>query len=189
MEFLEILCARCRAERDSTAASLRPTEHAVLRHALVVRAPDHGVDQRLRDADESAAASQLLRPAAPLGRSPGPLAEAGARLVQQRSSAPVSGRRSLPFRTRKRARVDARLAVTCRLLTLPPQVVGEHHLAAGRAGATQPVSVQGGRTLQRGAALRRLARQVLREYFTVPLLFGRGSRSTFTPSVNRDVQV
>lgn len=66
------------------------TEHAVLWHALVLRASDHGVDQRLRDADESAAATQLLRPAPPLSRSPGPLAETGARLVQQRTSAFVS---------------------------------------------------------------------------------------------------
>lgn len=49
------------------------------------------MDQCLRDADESAAASQLLRPASSLRRSPRPLAETRARLVQQRSSAPVSG--------------------------------------------------------------------------------------------------
>lgn len=59
-----------------------PTEYSVLRHALVLRAPDHGVDQRLRDADEPAAAPQLLRPAPSLGSSPRPLAETGARVVQ-----------------------------------------------------------------------------------------------------------
>lgn len=54
-------------------------------------ASDHGVDQCICDADESAAATQLLRPASSLGRSPGPLAETGARLIQQRTSARVSG--------------------------------------------------------------------------------------------------
>ena len=54
-------------------------------------ASDHGVDQCVRDADESAAAPQLLRPAPPVGSSPGPLAETGARHVQQRTSACVSG--------------------------------------------------------------------------------------------------
>lgn len=67
------------------------TEHPVLWHALVMWASDHGVDQCICDADESAAATQLLRPASSLGRSPGSLAETGARLVQQRTSAFVSG--------------------------------------------------------------------------------------------------
>lgn len=44
-------------------------------------ASDHGVDQCIRDADEPAAAPQLLRPAPSLGGSPGPLAETRARLV------------------------------------------------------------------------------------------------------------
>lgn len=66
------------------------TEHPVLWHALVLRASHYGVDQRVCDADESAAAPELLRPAPPLSRSPGPLAEAGARLIQQCASASVS---------------------------------------------------------------------------------------------------
>lgn len=65
-------------------------EHPVLWHALVLRASDYGVDQCVCDVDESAAATELLRPAPPLSRPPGPLAEAGARLVQQRTSAFVS---------------------------------------------------------------------------------------------------
>ncbi len=70
-------------------------EHAVLRHALVVRASDHGVDQCVCDADESAAASQLLRPAASLCCTSGPLAASGARILQQHAAAHVSD----PYRT------------------------------------------------------------------------------------------
>lgn len=65
-------------------------EHPVLRHALVLRASDHGVDQCVCDADESAAASRLLRPAASLGCTSGPLAASGARILQQRAAAHVS---------------------------------------------------------------------------------------------------
>lgn len=61
---------------------LTPTEHPVLWHAVVMWASHHGVDQCIRDADEPAAAPQLLRPASSLGGSPRPLAEAGARLIQ-----------------------------------------------------------------------------------------------------------
>lgn len=56
-------------------------EHAVLRHALVVRASHHGVDQRLCDADVSAASPKLLRPAASLSCASGPLAKAGTRFL------------------------------------------------------------------------------------------------------------
>ena len=71
--------------------SVMSTEHPVLWHALVMWASNHGVDQRLCDADESAAASQILWPASSLIGSPRPLAKAGARLIQQRTSAFVSG--------------------------------------------------------------------------------------------------
>lgn len=109
------------------------TEHPVLRHALVLRAFDHGVDQRVCDADESAAASQLLRPAASLCRSPRPLAEAGARLVQQRAPAPVSGTTLCPL-----------VMFTCHgnnggVDVL--QMVRKHNLAAGRVGPAQPMSI------------------------------------------------
>lgn len=66
-------------------------EHSVLWYALVMWASDHGVDQCICDADEPAAATQLLRPASSLCRSPWPLAETRARLIQQRPSAFVSG--------------------------------------------------------------------------------------------------
>ncbi|XP_018603549.1 transmembrane protein 39A isoform X1 [Scleropages formosus] len=74
--------------RGLPAAVLR-AEHAVFRHALVVRAPHHGLDQRVRHAHEPAAAPPLLRPAAPLGRTPGQVAEAGAWLLQQCAAAPL----------------------------------------------------------------------------------------------------
>lgn len=56
---------------------------------------DHGVDQRIRNADESVAPSQLLRPAAPLRRTPGPLAATRARLLQQRATTHVSVNNSI----------------------------------------------------------------------------------------------
>lgn len=93
------------------------------------------MDQRLRDADESAAASQLLRPASPLRRAPRPLAEAGARLVQQRSSAPVSDA------TRRTHAAFTRDANNGHIDAL--QMVRKHNLAAGRVGTTQPMPVQG----------------------------------------------
>ncbi len=74
-------------------------EHAVLRHALVLRASDHGVDQCVCDADESAAASRLLRPAASLGCTSGPLAASGARILQQRAAAHVRDPASVGNRT------------------------------------------------------------------------------------------
>lgn len=65
-------------------------EHPVLRHAVVLWAPHHGVDQRLRHAHHSAAASQVLRPAPQIGCPPRQVAETRTRLLQQRSTAHVS---------------------------------------------------------------------------------------------------
>lgn len=65
-------------------------EHAVLRHALVLWAPHHGVDQCLCHAHHSAAASQVLWPAPQIGCPPWQVAETRTWLLQQCSTAYVS---------------------------------------------------------------------------------------------------
>lgn len=85
LSFLLLLC-------DSGAKFLSGlfAEHPVLWHALVLRAPDHGVDQCLCHAHHAAAASQVLWPAPQVCRPPRQVAETRTWLLQQCSTTHVS---------------------------------------------------------------------------------------------------
>lgn len=74
-------------------------EYPVLRHALVVWAPHYGVDQCFCHAHHATAAIQILWLATQISCSPGQVAEVGAWVLQQCSTAHVSRVKAKPCST------------------------------------------------------------------------------------------